>query len=104
MNIIIDNISYKINVGKIGFDIPNVWGMNGIETVKRKNPFRDPQGNLTVGESLTEWHVYVQEDLITFTLRFRKDDMGQDVIINTIREINNSYPSIGWGLLSRFNY
>ncbi len=78
--------------------------MNQIQTVKDRNPFRDPQGNLHAGEYLVEWHVYVEEELITFTLRFTSDPVNEESIVAAIKEINDFYPGVGWEGLDRFNY
>jgi len=99
--LIIDGMFYSLELTKqvpnqiatCEHSIENIWGLEGLEALKRSNHYGDPCGY--VGNTL----IAVEEDKITFNSINEKH--FNDTIEDVVRQIHLAYPSVGWELLEQ---
>lgn len=83
--------------------IPNIWGLNGIEALKRANPYGDPCGEINIhsyGENIDYLClVTVEPSSIILTLAPGKASL--DAILYIVERIETAYASVGWEFLEQ---
>lgn len=95
----IDHVPYDVSqTDPHRIKIENKWGMEGIRSLKRTNPWGEPNGTVDhmyyveVGEETVE--IQVSDKLIEAC-----DNDVQEAFLDAIRSIEDHYDSVGWEFL-----